>query len=627
MNRASGSSQPSSLPRPSNVTRPSNLNLRSLNMNRPSSAVRSSSATRASTTKRSTQESRYTFGRPSAGGLRRYGSDSYLNTPSRFTLSTPKGRSPGIRQSNIPPDSSRKAKHGNVLKLQEILQRNAEFYANLNLKNNCLKSMTTNQFYMIINYFARLICGKDLDTFIQNGDPLLAILNFMNQLEYPYTINKSMLKTPNAPHTFDQIVMMLLWLGEATNVSHYASDDAFIDKFLHNQDECLPNEEFTAMFSKAAQEGYLLWNNESDEHANFIDRLTDNLVGAKLNHKVQSVDELNALTDRLKAKSKELVDHPVQLDNLHQFEQLESKYVEYETKEHDLMTQLKQKRDRLAAVKVNWSDKRSKVERSLVQMNELADHIRNQRYNLDQYKKLSDDMSSLNAAANTIRAELKLIRDEESNQQIIRARLLKKVSEAIAAINERAIQIVKIINNARLKVGDQDLGKLHLSANPTIQQVQALDQILSHILSAVRIQKHKVQIELDQANGKLKVLKAESDTLANDFKSAEKAYKGVIFDQGLQEKKSMMTKKKHDNCSRRLAKDVEGSATELSNLNADIHAAKQKVKQMELENVQLLNDGEAQAMKIIAEKEKLMKEMDEFERQLDQQLAGMDYPF
>lgn len=164
----------------------------------PSSATRSSSGTR---------QSRDMIGRSSVG-LRRYGSDNYLNTPNRFsTMSTPlHGRSPAVRHSVMPPDSSRKSKHENILKLQEILQRDEAFYADLNLKNGCLKSMTVNQFYMIMRRFVRLICGKDLETFMTGGDPINGILNFMVQVEYPFAVNKSMLKTPNAPHTFDQIV-------------------------------------------------------------------------------------------------------------------------------------------------------------------------------------------------------------------------------------------------------------------------------------------------------------------------------------------------------------------------------------------------------------------------------------
>lgn len=623
--RPSSSSQPTSVSRPSNVPRPSSTGLRSSTIGRPSSATRSSSATRASNSRRINQDTRDTFGRPSTG-LRRYGSDSYLNTPSRFTLSTPKGRSPAVRQSVAPPDSSRKSKHENVLKVQEILQRDEAFYADLNLKNDCLKSMTTNQFYSIINRFARLISGKDLDAFMQSGDPLQGILNFMSQLQYPYTINRSMLKTPNAPHTFDHIVVMLLWLGNAGNIPFLASDDSFIDKFLYNQDQHFPTEEYTAMFSKAVQNGYLLWNNESDEHSEFLDQLTDGMVSAKLNHKVSSVAELEASTEKLRIKSRELAENPVQLNNVHHYEQLESKYIEYETKEHDLVNKLKEKRDRLAAIKVNWNDKRNKVEKSLGQMNELADQIHNQRFSIDEYKKLSQDMALIKAAADTIRAEVKMIRDEESNQHINRARLLKKVSEAIAAINDRGMRIVKIINNTRLKVSEQDLNKLHLPSSPTIEQVQALDRMLSHILSVVKVQKHKAQIELDKANGKLNVLKAESASLTKEFQCTQKKFKEATFEREVVEKKSVMKSKKHENCTLKLVKQADDAKIKIEDLKQNIAAAHEKRKQLEKEISKLMDDAETQSMVIIQEKQRALQKIDAIEKSLNEPLDALGYP-
>lgn len=427
----------------------------------PSSATRSSSATRLS---------RDTIGRSSTC-LRRYGSDNYLNTPNRFsTMSTPlstRGRSPAVRHS-VMPDSSRKSKHGNILKVQEILERDEAFYADLNLKNGCLKSMTVNQFYMIMRRFVRLICGKELETFITGGDPINGILNFMDQVQYPFAVSKSMLKTPNAPHTFDQIVVMLLWLGSVSSVSTVAADDSLVEKYLFVKDEQFPNEEYTAMFSKAIQEGYLLWNIESDEHSTFIDRLTDQLLAAKLNHKVESAAELQALTENLDRKSQEMANNPVQLNNLHQFEQLESKYVEYETIEHELVNQLNEKRDRLAAVQVNWKDKRTKVQQSQSNIQALANQIQQQKHNIVEYKQLAEQMSLLKIAVNTVQNEIKLFRDEESNQQILRARLLKKVSEAIITINDRGVQVVKLLNNSQFKFGERELNMLHLPANPSV---------------------------------------------------------------------------------------------------------------------------------------------------------------
>lgn len=610
--RISGASQPSSLPRPSAVFR-------------PSSATRSSSASRTSSVRRPTYELRDTNGRPSSGGLRRYGSDTHLNTPSRFTVSTPLGRSPAVRHSVMPPDSSRKSKHENVLKVQEILQRDDNFYADLNLKNG-LKSMTTNQFYAIINHFVRLISGKELDAFIRNGEIIDGIMNFMSQIEYPYSINKSMLKTPNAPHTFDNVVLMLLWLGNASNVKYIASDIAFIENYLHKHDEVFPSEEYTAMFSTAIQEGYRLWNNESDEHSTFIDRLTDGLISAKLNYKVSSAAELNALTENLKKKSKELADNPVKLNNVHEFEELESKYTEYETMEHDLIGQIKEKRDRLAAVRVNWNDKRTKVQHKQGKMNALACEIQNQKHTIGDYKKLQQDIMLLKSAIATITAEMKLIRDEESNHHIARARLLKKVSEAITAINNRAMQIVKIINKTHSRVSERDIDRLHLPPNPSLKQVHEMEQMLSHISSLVTVQKHKAQIELDKSAGQLSILKAKTESLQREYDGIQKKYEKIASEYVVTEKKAAMKIKKYENCTRKLSQEVDAAKAKYEALKVQIDAAHEEKKQLERNNVKLMEDAEAQAMKIAEGKQKVNRHLDGLNKMLDQRLDGLNYP-
>lgn len=617
-NRMSCIPQPSSVLRPTSRARPSHLM-------RPLSATRSSSATRASSAKRTNQEMRDTFGRPSSGGLRRYGSDSYLNTPNRFTMSTPMGCSPAVRHSVV-PESSRKTKHENIMKVQDILQSDAAFYGDLNLKNDCLKSMTTNQFHMIVNHFARLICGKGLDAFIQNGDLLQGILNFMNQLQYPYTINKSMLKTPNAPHTFDHVVVMLLWLGEGSNVSHYASDDAFINKCLVKQNSEFPNEEFTAMFSNAIQEGYVLWNGESDEHSMFVDQLTDGMIGAKMGHKVSSIADLNTLAERLNVKSKELTDNPVQLENVHYFEQLESKYVEYETKEDDLINQLKVNRDRLAAVKVNWTDKRTKMQASTDKMNELADQIRNQKYSIYEYKKLSQEMSSLRSSVDSVRAEVKLAQDDQSNQLVTQARLVKKLSEAITAINHHGLQVCKIINDSQLEIGEKELKKLHLPPNPTLHQVETVKQMLSHIFSAVKGEKHNAQLKLQEVSAELNVLKAKATILNKDYENKLKMLKDASAEGEVLNKTHFMKNRKNHNYTQEWIKKTDDKKATIDRLKRDIASEEQRKAQLEEENVKLMKNGEEQAAKIIEEKQRICNAFDEAEKTLDKVLQDFNYP-
>lgn len=84
-----------------------------------------------------------------------------------------------------------------------------------------LKAMSTKQFLVIMNHLFRQIGGSryKLGTnFIED------IIKTMAELEYPYTINKSMLKTPNVPHSINHVIVLIGWLVQlAPRVDHEVS--------------------------------------------------------------------------------------------------------------------------------------------------------------------------------------------------------------------------------------------------------------------------------------------------------------------------------------------------------------------------------------------------------------------
>lgn len=153
-----------------------------------------------------------------------------------------------------------------------------------------------------------------------------------------------------------------------------------------------------------------------------------------------------------------------------------------------------------------------------------------------------------------------------------------------------------------------------------------MDRTLSHILSSVKIQKHKTQIELYKATCKLKVLKAESEALAKEIETTEKKYGKISSENEILEKKSTMKNKKNENCTRKLTKQAEDAKSKLQMLKVEIGTAHAKKKQLEEENIKLMEKGEAHAMKIIAEKRRLFNQLDELDKMLDGQLEGLDYP-
>lgn len=142
----------------------------------------------------------------------------------------------------------------------------------------------------------------------------------------------------------------------------------------------------------------------------------------------------------------------------------------------------------------------------------------------------------------------------------------------------------------------------------------------------MKIQQHKTKIELDKATCKLNIMKAESEALKKEFEMMKKKYEKISFENEVLEKKSTMKNKKNENCTQKLTKQADEAKTKLEMLKVEIAATYVKQKELEEENVKLMEKGEAHAMKIIAEKQRLVNQLDKIDKILDGRLEGLDYP-
>lgn len=117
-----------------------------------------------------------------------------------------------------------------------------------------LKSMTLKTFIAILEYFLEPIYGTVPKDFQANYVDFL--YNLLIQLEYPYNINKSSLKTPNAPHCLNNIIILLGWLADFSR-----TDD---ENIQYTNTEELPDLESMNIFMEQTSEAYKLFNDEKD---------------------------------------------------------------------------------------------------------------------------------------------------------------------------------------------------------------------------------------------------------------------------------------------------------------------------------------------------------------------------
>jgi hypothetical protein len=127
------------------------------------------------------------------------------------------------------------------------------------LLRNGIKSMSTKQFVVVIIHFIKLIAGNRCHIAAENYvDSVSAALA---DLEYPYTVNKSWLKTPNAPHSYNQLVVLFSWL------LGFVQEENFIEEFESANNmvvgDSFPDIESLKSFMTSTKEGNIFFCNIS----------------------------------------------------------------------------------------------------------------------------------------------------------------------------------------------------------------------------------------------------------------------------------------------------------------------------------------------------------------------------
>lgn len=143
--------------------------------------------------------------RRTVSNLRRSASTTTMRTPQhRPSYSTRPSRSPGNRTplsvAGVTSNSEQNRRQAaeNMAKVMDVLQSHRAFFSRLNLGNVGLKSMTSNQFIEIIAFFMMKIAGKNFLTKSRPSNHDDAILKFVQDLKYPFTVNKACFKSPNS---------------------------------------------------------------------------------------------------------------------------------------------------------------------------------------------------------------------------------------------------------------------------------------------------------------------------------------------------------------------------------------------------------------------------------------------
>lgn len=533
---------------------------------------------------------------------------------------TPMGKSPSVRHSVV-PESSRRAKHENSLKVQEILRWDERFYTELNLQSG-LKSMTSKQFLLIISYFVKSITGKDMAALFPKIDPLDGIIKLLRDLGCPYIINKSMLRTPNAPHTFDQIVVLMLWLSEYIIIPRKVSDVGHMSTEEFTCDEQLPNNEYTARFSQAMQKGFQLWNGESDEFAALQDQLVDDFIAAKLGDKVRSASELNDMTDKLKSKTRQLECYQIAMPDEQHFARVRNEFESLDQMKKNLWQELDENRQTLDAIGMVWKTKEADLKQKQEKLKSIKHQIATQCVTVDEFKELGHKITVAKNAVSAVEQEVQLLRDEEVAASTLHARLLKKVSDAIPKLNQHSKQIIEMVEQSQLPIGDRTLMfGLFLKPNPTMEQIEEINKKLSSILTLVNIHKYSIQSNIKKANDQLELLRFKENAMQKEQHKLQESFDAVSLRKQTIEKKIETKERKFKHTLAIAIEQLQKMRAEYEDIETRITDIQNRSEQLMDENETILVKGEKKMADLKAQKEHILDQMNLFEEELDEKIA------
>lgn len=434
-----------------------------------------------------------------------------------------------------------------------------------------------------------------------------------------------MIKTPNAPHTFDQIVILLLWLSDFLHAGTDSLEQEMDSNLFFSHDEELPNQDYSIYFSKAMMNGFQLWNKESDEFIALQNDSVDKFVCSSLNNKIESVDKLIEKTVQLKERTKELKKLPTTIPNEQYVEKLETEFMKHQTHEQKLCEELKVKQDRLVSVNVLWEEKMKKFHSKEQAVNDLKETIKKQVKNINEYKELAFQITQLKAILSATETEANKLRTNEETIMIERARLLQQSSTAIPLLNEHINRIATIIKNSNVKINPNALASLTINLEGIeLKHLHEVNAVFKKIEIKVKEYTNKTQLDVERLKNELVKLTNEKDILVNDLEKLKIKYKKCTSDEQIIDKMLKMKAKKHENFVADMNQKSKENQTKYETLQTEINTSKERIKQIELEIDEKMNQFEKHTMAVIQAKREAIENLQETDKILDQIIESSD---
>lgn len=554
-----------------------------------------------------------------SGGIHRSSSNPNLNTPQRYQSVdriTPSSSQTEQRRKNVAENSQ---------KVMQALQMDNEFFKRLNLSNG-LKSMSAKQFVEIIAHFSIKISGKNLITnqnaasAKQKTSPEVQIMEFLQSLNYPYVINKSCLKTPNAQHMFKESVAMLAWLSDIIRYSEDEESPLTIDI---QRDEEFPNEEYTKHFSDEVQNAFHLWSEGSDDA--FIDvqqQLVEQFIQSKC---FASIDGLIDKTAKLRKANEILGENSQQLANNEndekRFESLNAEYSRLKSESKELKHVIASKQNYMQSITMKYESANKNAKAREAALQSLVEKIRKQKHSVADLKKVSTKVDAIKSTIESMGRDVQVFREEATAIEIKVARLRQQRSTIIAEFNRFAFKAAQHMimggTHENLDVNDFVVENTD-DANAIEAACMRLKRLHNGLITAK--ERYRSNIEIGAAN--VTNLKKQEQLLESEYKKL--MTKLTNANENLLSINSAILKLEIEFRAALAALQTTASDDELNELMREIADQREKKVRLEAENVMIFEAGQKKIKELFQARQKVLQNLDELNEHFDKLLQNLN---
>ncbi|XP_058465016.1 uncharacterized protein LOC131438777 [Malaya genurostris] len=479
-----------------------------------------------------------------------------------------------------------------------------------------LKAMSTKQFLVIVTHLFRQIGGS---RYKLGANFLDDIMKTMNELEYPYTISKSMLKTPNVPHSINNIIVMIGWLVQlAPRVDKKITP---LQRDLHVSDD-FPSTEYQEFFFEKAEDGFGLWNlKKEEEFSGIVEELTDKLVAARTNGLTQQ--QVWQRISELEQKLQEFNDQSIQQTREQSMDGINRTIEEQQQLKKKLQGEVKALQNEANQAEEEYYRHQEEFYALMKKMEQLKKEIEAQQLSAGERDELIGTIAANKNLLTAKRLAVSTLEHTCFEHQIAVSRLIKQKFTLISNLNTRLSQFADSLKPMieysapviDLKTENYtdlltDLRSIKSQIATVLSQQSTIYSSLNdrkaqleQQMSDLQIQHISLEKSLQESTGRYEQLQKQRDDIVQQLSSVSV-------------ENTQASHRKQEECDQKDRKVTE--------LQQQCEQNRRAVEKLTYDKQRLMVENLEKCQEILNEKKRMQKEMTDMVERLEAEYAGIE---